>query len=200
MWLEHKQKWFNYWFLMETITIEPTAAKFNADENEHTMSMRSERSTDNKRQAKRETKAIKQKWNVWLLIDARAFTVMSDEVRMETFPKCALINSCPLCVFWHFFSPPMTWTHHLSVLTPGTGNCENNRMWNNKARAVCMNLEKKESQYFNTSATSNITNIDFCPNYNLFPCLFRSFRHDFKGEHLMLLRMLVCVCMCMEYQ
>lgn len=44
-------------------------------------------------QWKREIKPIKQKVNAWLLIDALAFIIMSDEFIMEAFCKHALMNS-----------------------------------------------------------------------------------------------------------
>lgn len=58
-----------------------------------------------KRQWKREMKLIKQKVNVWLLVDALAFIIMSDEFIMEAFCKYALMNSgkqLPLMSL-HFF-------------------------------------------------------------------------------------------------
>lgn len=161
-----------------------------------------------KRQWKREMKPIKQQVNVWLLIDALAFIIMSDEFIMEAFCKHALMNSgkqLPLMRLrfsstddMDVSSKCMNWTelsiYYLCLVVKKT--------WCKMITFISMGL-KKWSIFGLFLATGNITNIDFREKSKYFfqffsGVLFFFFKLVFKVEHLTLLWMVVW-CVCVQY-
>lgn len=142
-----------------------------------------------KRQWKREMKPIKQKVNVWLLIDALAFIIISDEFIMEAFCKHALMNSGKQLPLMHLrFSSTDDLDVSSSVWTRGAEYllfmpyCEKDMMQNDQ---IYLYGSEKNIYFwpffffFCNSTTGNITNTDFREkkkNQNIFsPNLFWSF-------------------------